>query len=215
MKYLVDSMEMRAMDRHSIDTIGIPSIVLMERAALSAVQEMKGRLIGRPSILVFCGTGNNGADGLAMARMLTMDSYPCEIAVIGNVSHATEEWKLQCHICEQMKIPIRYDIPDRAYIIENRFSVLVDAMLGTGLSRLVSGSYEQAIQAMNAADTYRVAVDIPSGISADTGQVLGTAVRANLTVCFQYRKLGTTSVSRPGVQRRGGCYRYRHHTSEL
>ena len=92
----------------------------------------------RPSILVFCGTGNNGADGLAMARMLTMDSYPCEIAVIGNVSHATEEWKLQCHICEQMKIPIRYDIPDRAYIIENRFSVLVDAMLGTGLSRLVS-----------------------------------------------------------------------------
>ena len=191
MKYLVDSMEMRAMDRHSIDTIGIPSIVLMERAALSAVQEMKGRLIGRPSILVFCGTGNNGADGLAMARMLTMDSYPCEIAVIGNVSHATEEWKLQCHICEQMKIPIRYDIPDRAYIIENRFSVLVDAMLGTGLSRLVSGSYEQAIQAMNAADTYRVAVDIPSGISADTGQVLGTAVRADLTVCFQYRKLGT------------------------
>ena len=99
MKYLVDSMEMRAMDRHSIDTIGIPSIVLMERAALSAVQEMKGRLIGRPSILVFCGTGNNGADGLAMARMLTMDSYPCEIAVIWNVSHATEEWKLQCHIC--------------------------------------------------------------------------------------------------------------------
>ncbi|MEI3239483.1 MAG: NAD(P)H-hydrate epimerase [Lachnospiraceae bacterium] len=75
MKYLVDSMEMRAMDRHSIDTIGIPSIVLMERAALSAVQEMKGRLIGRPSILVFCGTGNNGADGLAMARMLTMDRY--------------------------------------------------------------------------------------------------------------------------------------------
>ena len=150
-----------------------------------------------------------------MARMLTMDSYPCEIAVIGNVSHATEEWKLQCHICEQMKIPIRYDIPDRAYIIENRFSVLVDAMLGTGLSRLVSGSYEQAIQAMNAADTYRVAVDIPSGISGGYRPGSWNCCPGGSYCMLSVPEAGDTSVSRPGVQRRGGCYRYRHHTSEL
>ncbi len=70
MRFLADGLEMRGMDRYSIETIGIPSIVLMEHAAAAAVDEMRGCLEGQPSILIVCGTGNNGADGLAMARLL-------------------------------------------------------------------------------------------------------------------------------------------------
>lgn len=191
MKYLVDGLEMRAMDRHSIDTIGIPSIVLMERAAYAVVQEMRGRLSGRPSILVVCGTGNNGADGLAAARMLLMDGFPVQISVVGDLEHATEEWNVQKNICENLGMSIRNGAPDYAYIIENHFSVIVDALLGTGLSRLVTGVYEDAIAAINRTESYVVAVDIPSGISSDTGAVLGIAVKADLTVSFQCRKLGT------------------------
>ena len=181
---------MRSMDRHSIDAIGIPSIVLMERAACAVVQEMKGRLDGRPSILVVCGTGNNGADGLAMARMLAMDGYPVELCVIGNPERRTDEWKIQMQICENLKIYVRYGELTEEYISDHGFKVIVDAMLGTGLSRLVTGVYEDAIKVINNSVAYITAVDIPSGISADTGVVLGEAVRADLTVTFQCQKLG-------------------------
>lgn len=190
MKNLVNGMEMRSMDRHSIDTIGIPSIVLMERAAEAVVQTMKGRLEGRPSILIVCGTGNNGADGLAMARMLTMDGYPVEVCVVGNSERRTDEWKLQMNICENLKIYVHYGALTEEYISDHGFKVVVDAMLGTGLSRLVTGEYEEAIRVINNSPVFVTAVDIPSGISADTGVVLGEAVQADLTVTFQCQKLG-------------------------
>jgi len=190
MRILADGMEMRGMDRHSIETIGIPSLVLMERAAWSVVQEMKGRLAGRPSILIVSSTGNNGADGLAMARMLSQEGFPAEILIVGDPERATEEWKQQRHICEKLGLVIRHEMLTAEYIRNNQISVLVDALLGTGLSRLVTGVMEQTIHAINQSEAYVVSVDIPSGISADSGAVLGIAVRADLTVTFQCEKLG-------------------------
>ena len=191
MRYLVNSVEMRSMDHHSIDTIGIPSIVLMERAAESVVQEMRGRLKGRPSILIVCGSGNNGADGLAMARMLMMAGYPTEIWVVGDPSHGTAEWKTQRQICENLGLNVTVAPLTAEVIAERKPEVIVDSMLGTGLSRLVKGAYAEAIEAINSSGAYVVAVDIASGISSDTGVALGSAVQADLTVTFQCQKLGT------------------------
>lgn len=190
MRFLTDGLEMKGMDRYSIETVGIPSIVLMEHAAAAAVSEMRGCLEGQPSILIVCGTGNNGADGLAMARLLAEEGRRVRVAVVGNQLKATEEWRIQAKICKNLKIPSVHEPLTAEYIKSNRIPVVVDALFGTGLSRLVSGPYEEAIAAINQSGATVVSVDIPSGISADTGAVLGYAVKADLTVTFQCEKLG-------------------------
>ncbi len=191
MRYLVDRQEMSAMDRHSIETMGIPSIVLMERAAQAVVQEMRGRLVGRPSILVICGTGNNGADGLAIARMLHQKGYPVMAWICGNVEKATQEWQIQQRICENLGIPLLGGILSAQWIQEKQFQVVVDALLGTGLSRNIDAGTQMLMEVVNQSDVYRVAVDIPSGICASNGAIMGGAIQADLTVTFQYQKLGT------------------------
>lgn len=201
MRYLVNGHQMKELDSYSIQTIGIPSMVLMERAALCTVQEMKKRIKDNANILIFCGSGNNGADGLAMARMLTLSGYSVEICMVGNRERATQEWRSQATICEKMNIPME-DYSKRDWELD-RYDVLVDSMLGTGLSREVSGKYEECIRKINEAPAYVVAVDIPSGLSSDNGQILGTAVQADLTVSFQYQKLGT--VFYPGAEMAGEC----------
>ncbi|WP_434309092.1 NAD(P)H-hydrate dehydratase [Hominifimenecus sp. rT4P-3] len=190
MRFLTDGLEMRGMDRYSIETVGIPSIVLMEHAAAAAVEEMRGCLNGQPSILIVCGTGNNGADGLAMARMLATEGREVSVAVIGNQQKATEEWRIQAKICKQLKIPSVHETLTAEYIKSKRIGVVVDGLFGTGLSRLVSGLYQEAMDAINHSGAFVVSIDIPSGISADTGVVLGCAVKADLTVTFQCEKLG-------------------------
>ncbi len=190
MRFLTDALEMQGMDRYSIETIGIPSLVLMEHAAAVTVEEMRGCLKGQPSILIVCGTGNNGADGLAMARMLAGQGLRVQVAVVGNQMKATQEWKIQAEIVSRLEIPFVHQELTAEYIITNRISVVVDALFGTGLSRMVSGAFQDAVDAINRSGAYVVSVDIPSGISADSGAVLGCAVRADLTVTFQCEKLG-------------------------
>ncbi len=190
MRFLADGLEMRGMDRYSIETIGIPSIVLMEHAAAAAVDEMRGCLEGQPSILIVCGTGNNGADGLAMARLLDNEGYAVQVAPVGNQMKATEEWKTQAEICSRLDIPFVHQELSAEYIRSNRIGVVVDGLFGTGLSRMVTGAFQEAIEAINRSGAYVVSIDIPSGISADSGAVLGCAVKADLTVTFQCEKLG-------------------------
>lgn len=190
MRFLADGLEMRGMDRYSIETIGIPSIVLMEHAAAAAVDEMRGCLEGQPSILIVCGTGNNGADGLAMARLLDNEGYAVQVAPVGNQMKATEEWKTQAEICSRLGIPFVHQELSAEYIRSNRIGVVVDGLFGTGLSRMVTGAFQDAIEAINRSGAYVVSIDIPSGISADSGAVLGCAVKADLTVTFQCEKLG-------------------------
>ena len=190
MRFLADGLEMRGMDRYSIETIGIPSIVLMEHAAAAAVDEMRGCLEGQPSILIVCGTGNNGADGLAMARLLDNEGYAVQVVPVGNQMKATEEWKTQAEICSRLGIPFVHQELSAEYIRSNRIGVVVDGLFGTGLSRMVTGAFQDAIEAINRSGAYVVSIDIPSGISADSGAVLGCAVKADLTVTFQCEKLG-------------------------
>ncbi len=200
MRYLVTGSQMKAIDRHAIQVTGIPSVVLMERAALAvadAVEELKCNLSA--SIWAVCGTGNNGADGVAAARILHCRGYRVTILLAGDPQRGTEEFHLQRRIAENLGM----QIVEWRDFLPGRCDVLIDAVFGVGLSRPVEGEYLKILRMMeNAGASKTVAVDMPSGIHSGSGQVMGAAVRADVTVTFGYQKLG--SVLYPG---RGYCGR--------
>lgn len=176
---------MKEIDRQTIEEIGIPSLVLMERAALSVVNVIEKQYPKGQRILCVCGNGNNGADGIAIARILQERGEDSTIFIPVESAHCTEEWKIQLAIAESLKIPIFRESPNW-----NEYTVLVDAIFGIGLSREVSGRYRSIIEEMNDSKVPIVAVDIPSGICGSTGRLLGVAVQAERTVTFGLRKIG-------------------------
>ena len=187
MKQIVTCKEMKALDGNMIEGIGIPSCVLMERAALKVAEELERTLADKKQeerILCVCGSGNNGGDGVAVARLLYLKGYNVTIYFAGNREKATEETKRQMFIAEQYGVEISDEYP------KDIVDVIVDALFGIGLSREVTGKYAEILQKMTEQDGYKVAVDIASGISADTGAVMGTAFVADLTVTFGFIKAG-------------------------
>lgn len=184
MNILVDSRQMKNCDNDTIHHFGMPSLVLMERAALGVTEEIEKNVQTESRVLLVCGIGNNGGDGLAVARMLWQKGYQVTVVVIGDRQKASEETKRQMEICEAYKIEIQKEIP------QENFEVVVDALFGIGLSRDLEGTYFEIIEQMNRINAYKVAVDIPSGIHADTGAVMGTAFCADITVTFAFQKLG-------------------------
>ena len=184
MEYLVDAKKMKQCDQAAIEGLGIPSMVLMERAALAVTEEiLKARPQPAP-VLVVCGSGNNGGDGFAIARLLAEQKIAVEVLFAGKDASMTEECRHQKTICENCNIKIVRNFPEKEY------TTIVDALFGIGLSRDVKGAYAELIGKLNASAAYKVAVDIPSGIRSDTGNVSSVAVRADLTVTFAARKLG-------------------------
>ena len=192
MEKVVTCSQMKLLDSGTIHNMHVPSLVLMERAALAVVEEIckhtdlmkshDGTKIGR--ILVVCGSGNNGGDGLAIARLLHLKGIETEIFLAGNPDKMTEETRHQWEIARACQVPVTNNP------VWNEYTVIVDGIFGVGLSREISGDYKDIIASMNRQDAYKVAVDIPSGIHGDTGAVLGIAFMADLTVTFAYRKRG-------------------------
>ena len=175
MKKLVNSQQMKKIDAFTIDEIGIPAMVLMENAANEVVAAMEERISGEDIILVICGSGNNGGDGMAAARILLNHGFQVDVFLIGERDKLSPESRKQLDIIENLEMVIWDDISEINF---KGYTVLVDAIFGIGLDRPAEGKYAETIQLMNAFQGYVFAVDIPSGISADNGQVLGTAVRA-------------------------------------
>lgn len=198
MKYLVTAQEMKQYDKNTIEYLGIPGPVLMERAALAAEEFLKERFDAvkeRTKVLIFAGMGNNGGDGLALARLLAADGYEAAVRLVGDRDKATEQWKAQWQILQHF--PVKTDSNTPA----NEYNVIVDALFGVGLSRPVEGIYAEAVKEMNAAEGFKLALDVPSGICSDTGRVLGCALRADATVTFGFCKRGL--VLYPGAEYAG------------
>lgn len=176
---------MASLDANTIRNIGIPSLVLMERAALQ-VRNVIISITKKPRhILIVCGSGNNGGDGFALARQLWESGAEPKIVFVGNESSGSEDCRIQMEIIQNLGMHIDTQIPKQEY------DVVVDAVFGVGLSREITGKYAQVIDRMNQLDGVKVAMDIPSGIHAASGKVLGTAFRADYTVSMQCEKLGT------------------------
>ncbi len=195
MRYLPNGTWMQKADEDTIQRIGIPSLVLMERAALKTVEVMKERQIALEQCLVVCGSGNNGGDGFAVARLLHMEGKRVCAVFVGSEASMSEECRMQREIAGNLGVQIVTDIPREEY------TVVIDAVFGVGLSRPVTGRYAEVIKAMNQKKGQKVAVDVPSGISSFDGSVLGVAFRADLTVSFACEKLG--SVLFPGYEYSG------------
>lgn len=187
MKEIVTCSQMKALDGYTIEAMGIPSCVLMERAALRVVEEMKRHLRGgreSENILVVCGCGNNGGDGIAAARLLHMEGWKVSLFLLG------KEEKMPPETALQLKIARNYQVCEKNNLDLCEYTTIVDAIFGIGLKRPIEGQYARIIRELNAARAFKVAVDIPSGINGDTGFEMGTAFRADLTVTFAFRKRG-------------------------
>jgi len=186
---------MQQIDAAAIETIGIPRLLLMEHAGL-AVARAAQQLCPEPSapVVVCCGTGWNGGDGLAAARHLSAWGYPLWILVTGRVDRLREEPATYAGILQRFGLALRECLEAEDTAILSPWladcGVVIDALLGIGTRGAVREPAASVIARINRAGRPVVAVDIPSGLDADTGRVQGIAVRATVTVTFGLAKRG-------------------------
>lgn len=189
------SKEMQLIDKNAISGYGIPGIVLMENAAMQVVKEMEARygVISGKKIGVFAGKGNNGGDGIAIARHLINRGAKISVCLLTGEDSVKGDSLTNLGILKKMGGEVMdinsLDMKALKTTISHS-NMVVDAIFGTGLSEDVKGLFADVISMVNSSGKPVVSVDIPSGISADTGKVLGTAVRADLTVTFGLPKIG-------------------------
>lgn len=193
MKYIVTSAEMQEYDNNTIQRMGIPALVLMERAALAVRDEIlrmaecsKDSRIFRRKVLIAAGNGNNGADGLALARLLKEQGFEVSVLECGSIQRATESYKRQRDILGFFDICFLDDISE----VQSEYDFVVDGIFGIGLTREVNGKYAEIIDILNRLSGIKVAIDMPSGIDGTLGTVLGCAFRADVTVTFGFGKRG-------------------------
>jgi len=184
---IVTGTEMQTLDRRTIIEAHIPSAVLMERAGEGIVKHLEehcGPVRGR-TITILCGKGNNGGDGLVVARLLHRRHARIHVMLLTPVTGLSRDtaamYRRFIRVAGQAAI-VRFRSADQVRSLFASSDILVDAILGTGLSSVVTGTYREAIDLINSAGKPVIAVDIPSGLHADTGTILGRAIRATLTV---------------------------------
>lgn len=194
---LLTATHMQALDRFAIEKIGIPSAVLMEvagRGVLDAVLTLLGDSALTGPVLLLAGMGNNGGDCVVVARHLAERGVPVTLLVLGSPDKASESMQLQLRIVQALGVEPWFlegeAAPEMLTELLDEAEVVVDGLFGTGLKRPIDDWRAQIIDLINDSDAPVVAVDIASGVSADTGQVLGVAVEADITVTFQCAKLG-------------------------
>ena len=178
MKKLVTCGEMKNLDSATIHKIGVASEVLMERAALKVVEETEKYLEKNEKILVVCGNGNNGGDGIAIARLFYLKGIRAEFYMVGNKEKMTRETTLQ------YKIATGYHVPEVNNPDWSEYTTIVDAVFGVGLARPIEGHYAKIIHEMNSARAKKIAVDIPSGGTEILAQSGNLQCRSYCYICL-------------------------------
>ena len=198
MEYLLTQTEMQELDRFSIEELGVPQYWLMENAAQAIVDEIIYANPPQKRVLFVVEGGNNGGDGLAAARILK--NYDPEYEVLVYYTHGinrvSEAFLYQYQSAVEQGVVITELMPEK-----QDFDIVVDGIFGVGLSRDVKGVQAEVISWMNRLSAYKIAIDIPSGIHATTGAVLGCAFKADTTITFGYLKTGM--VMYPGKEYAG------------
>jgi len=190
MKTILTAEQMKECDSRTISGIGISASVLMERAALAIADEamkapvFRTKEIKEIRVLAVCGPGNNGGDGAAAARILTLRGVQSEIFLPGSPARFSEEMQHQLSVCGRLKIR-RVKKPRW-----EKYDILIDALFGTGLAREPAGEAASAIEKMNASEAFVISADVPSGIPVDGGSAPECAVHADVTVTMQFAKPG-------------------------
>lgn len=193
MKEIVTPREMAQMDQETI-AAGTPSLKLMEKAAVACAEIVALGLTILDKVVVVCGSGNNGGDGLAIARILAAEGRPVEVLCTGQPQSMTPDSQVNySRLLEAEITPLFFDTLTEAAAaaLFKGAAVLVDAVFGNGLAdRPLSEKFQRLIQGMNASGTPITAIDIPSGLRGDIGRTLGASVVAHRTIAIQYIKTG-------------------------
>ena len=186
--------QVRELDRITIEEKGIPGIKLMRSAAQACVDVLLGQAPSPGKVSVLCGSGNNAGDGFIIAGLLANRGIEVTVGLVGKVPSAETDAGKAYGYCREAGVEIltaELSLQDSAFV--------VDALLGTGLIGPVRPEYQQVISAVNLHDCTVLAVDLPSGLCADTGNILGACVKADMTVTFIGRKLGLFTNDGPEV----------------
>src|SRR5690349_14177878 len=192
---VLNAAQMREADRRTIEEIGIPSLVLMENAGrqvVAALEAVHGDLL-QERVGVLCGRGNNGGDGFVIARTLFQRDVDVAVFLFGRVADVRGDARVNLEILGRLGVTVVEVADSQAW--ELHFSevsdctLIVDAIFGTGLNAPVSGLIESIITDINASGIPVVAIDLPSGLSADTPDPIGESIRAGLTVTLAAPKL--------------------------
>lgn len=189
---LATKSEINQLDRDAMNQYGIPSLLLMEHAAYNVFSYL-AKEHGGKAVTIVCGPGNNGGDGLALARQLhSFEGTRVKVILLVPEDRLSEDGKVYYGICKKLSIPIlTYEMNKEQIIKEIECAeVVVDAIFGTGLSKLVAGHFFEIIEQINQSHAFKVSIDLPSGIHPETGEVLGLAVYADCTITFQMGKVG-------------------------
>jgi NAD(P)H-hydrate epimerase len=194
----------REFDRHAIEDLGIPGIVLMENAGRQIADAARDMIQGvaDPDVLILAGRGNNGGDGFVVARHLAMDGVRADVALLAPRDEVRGDAATNLETLERMGFEIRtLDGPPERIVAQlepllTAADLVVDGLLGTGTRGEIRRPYADVIDAVNAAGRPVLAIDIPSGMDCDTGQPLGPTIRATRTVTMAAVKTG---FERPGA----------------
>lgn len=204
MKVLL-SEQMKKIEKTAIDSLGIPSLILMENAAVCLCNEcikyLKDKI--NPCVTIFCGKGNNGGDGLALARLLYVKNINTNIIFVGDNLNATDECKINFNIAKKLNIPIieiqsDKDNLNKIISLTKHSDLVIDSLIGTGLKKDLNLLYIKLVDIINMHSKYIISADCPTGINSDTGEVKKNAVKANKTVTFYLPKVG--NILYPGYE---------------
>ncbi|MCR5649812.1 MAG: NAD(P)H-hydrate dehydratase [Lachnospiraceae bacterium] len=196
MEYILTAEEKHLADEYTSNKMYVTSTALMERAALAVYDVIIERNLPLNKVCIACGPGNNGGDGLALARILAENGIIADIVIPGGREKMSEteetQYKALLALCPEIFVS--------SMIREKEYSLLIDAVFGISLNRNPEGAYLDVIKAFNdlhEKGAFTVSLDIPSGVNASTGRVMGTAVMADITVAFAFKSIG--NVLYPGA----------------
>lgn len=198
---VISGRQAKTIDIKAREKLGISTLVLMENAGRAVSSEAYKSLgYKKKKVILFCGKGNNGGDGFVAARHLLTFGIKPEIFLIGKITDVVNEAGVNLGILLKLKqkvIEINQDNLDLTRKALTKCDLVIDALFGVGLSGELKGFYRGLVEAINVSRAYVLSVDIPSGLDANTGRVLGYCVKADKTVTFVARKVGMTIAEGP------------------
>lgn len=187
---LYTAAQVREFDRRAIEIHGIPGFTLMQRAGESAWHSLLNCWPEVQQLEIFCGTGNNGGDGFILATLAIEAGLDVHVWLAGSADHMQGDALSAYELAISRQVPVNPATDFSFYPLPEQQCVLVDALLGTGLSGNVRDGMLPLIDLINHSELPVLAIDIPSGLCSDTGRILGKAVHADLTITFIGRKTG-------------------------
>ncbi|MTI67050.1 MAG: NAD(P)H-hydrate epimerase [Firmicutes bacterium] len=190
--HFVTGEKMRKIDKYCIENLGIPAIVLMENAALKVLKHLHTDKLKK--YIIVAATGNNGGDGLAVARhLITMDKE-VKVFILGSLDKTSKCFSINYNILKNMEADIQ--VIKNQNNINNlkkeikKGDIVIDSIFGTGLSKSIKGEYKETIKVINKYSKHILSIDIPSGLNCDTGEIYNVCIKANETVTLQLNKKG-------------------------